>query len=47
MDFACRDRVASRETHVATGASVVSEHEFWTVMRDPAGRIYCLTHRLP
>jgi hypothetical protein len=47
LDFACRDRAASRETHVAAGASVVSEHEFWTVMRDPVGRIYCLTHRLP
>lgn len=47
VDFACRDRAASRAAHVAAGASVVSEHEFWTVMRDPVGRIYCLTHRLP
>ncbi|MFC7487366.1 VOC family protein [Knoellia pratensis] len=47
IDFACRDRAASREAHVAAGAMVVSEHEFWTVMRDPVGRIYCLTHRLP
>lgn len=47
IDFACRDRAASRETHVAAGARVVSEHEFWTVMRDPVGRVYCLTHRLP
>jgi len=47
LDFACRDRAASRAAHVAAGASVVSEHEFWTVLRDPVGRIYCLTHRLP
>ena len=47
VDFACRDRTPTCETHVAAGASVVSEHEFWTVMRDPVGRIYCLTHRLP
>lgn len=47
IDFACRNREASREAHLAAGAEVVSEHEFWTVMRDPIGRIYCLTHRLP
>ncbi|EAQ00331.1 hypothetical protein JNB_09169 [Janibacter sp. HTCC2649] len=47
LDFACHDREASRAAHVSAGASVVSEHEFWTVLRDPVGRIYCLTHRLP
>jgi len=47
VDFACHDRDASRTTHVAAGASVVSEHDFWTVMRDPVGRVYCLTHRKP
>lgn len=47
VDFACHDRAATRAAHVAAGATVVSEHEFWTVMRDPVGRIYCLTHRLP
>ncbi|GAA4119379.1 hypothetical protein GCM10022415_19370 [Knoellia locipacati] len=47
VDFACRDRGASREVHVAAGAGVVSEHDFWTVMRDPVGRVYCLTHRQP
>jgi len=47
VDFACRDREASREVHLAAGATVTSEHEFWTVMRDPVGRTYCLTHRLP
>ena len=47
VDFACHDREVSRATHVDAGASVVSEHEFWTVMRDPVGRVYCLTHRQP
>lgn len=47
VDFACLDREASRATHLSAGAVVVSEHEFWTVLRDPVGRIYCLTHRTP
>lgn len=47
VDFAYRDRDVSRAAHVAAGASVVSEHEFWAVMRDPVGRAYCLTYRLP
>lgn len=47
IDFACHERGATRTTHVAAGAAVVSEHEFWTVMRDPVGRTYCLTHRTP
>jgi hypothetical protein len=47
VDFACHDREVSRAAHVEAGASVVSEHEFWTVMRDPVGRVYCLTHRQP
>lgn len=47
VDFACHDRAASRDAHVAAGATVVSEHDFWTVMRDPVGRTYCLTHRAP
>ncbi|WP_404380740.1 VOC family protein [Knoellia locipacati] len=47
VDFACHDREASREAHLTAGATVVSEHEFWTVMRDPVGRLYCLTHRRP
>lgn len=47
LDFACVDREASRAGHVVAGAVVISEHEFWTVLRDPVGRTYCLTHRLP
>ncbi|KGN42924.1 hypothetical protein N801_04835 [Knoellia aerolata DSM 18566] len=47
VDLAARDRGATREAHVAAGAEVVSEHEFWTVMHDPVGRTYCLTDRRP
>lgn len=47
LDFSTLDRSASRAAHVAVGAQVVSDHEFWTVMRDPAGRTYCLTDRSP
>lgn len=47
IDFACHEREASRATHVAAGATVLSEHDFWTVMSDPVGRVYCLTHRTP
>ena len=47
LDVATLDRTATREAHVAAGARVVSDHEFWTVMRDPVGRTYCLTDRRP
>lgn len=47
LDLATTDRAATREVHEAAGAEVVSEHDFWTVMRDPAGRVYCLTDRRP
>jgi len=33
--------------HVALGAQVVSEHRWWTVMRDPVGQTYCITRRDP
>ena len=47
LDLATTDRAATREVHRAAGAEVVSEHDFWTVMRDPVGRVYCLTDRRP
>jgi hypothetical protein len=47
LDFACLDRHATRDVHLAAGATAVAEHEFWTVMRDPVGRVYCLTSRRP
>ncbi len=47
VDFATADRDAETERHVRAGAEVVSVHGQWTVLRDPVGRIYCLTDRDP
>ena len=47
VDFATEDRAAETERHVRAGGEVVSVHTQWTVMRDPVGRIYCLTDRDP
>jgi predicted enzyme related to lactoylglutathione lyase len=47
VDFATEDRAAETERHVRAGAEVVSVHAQWTVLRDPAGRLYCLTDRDP
>ncbi len=47
VDFATVDRGAEVERHVRAGAEVVSVHAQWTVMRDPVGRLYCLTDRDP
>jgi hypothetical protein len=35
--------------HVALGAAVESDahHPHWTTLRDPAGLLYCVTHRRP
>jgi hypothetical protein len=47
VDFAVADRAAETERHVRAGAEVVSVRGQWTVLRDPVGRIYCLTDRDP
>jgi len=47
VDFACASRTVSLTRHLAAGASVESDHAFWTVLRDPLGRRYCLTDRQP
>lgn len=47
VDFACADRDAETSRHVRAGAEVVSVHPQWTVLRDPVGRVYCLTDRDP
>jgi hypothetical protein len=47
LDFACSDRRLVRAWHEQNGASMVAEHPLWTVMRDPAGGVYCLTARDP
>jgi hypothetical protein len=33
--------------HEGWGAKVEQHHRFWTVMSDPFGRRYCITHRNP
>lgn len=43
LDWGTTNLVAETERHVALGATVVGVHRRWTVMRDPTGRVYCLT----
>ncbi|MFB8758998.1 VOC family protein [Streptomyces nigra] len=47
VDLACADVAAARARHEELGASFVAEGAHWTVMRDPAGGVYCLTARDP
>lgn len=48
VDLACGgDRARVAGEHVRLGAEVVREERWWTVMRDPVGRAYCLTGRDP
>ena len=46
-DLATADRPGDTGRHVALGATVVAVHDFWTVLRAPAGQLYCLTDRDP
>ena len=47
LDLATDDRAAETRRHEALGARLVVEHEGWTVMRPPAGPVYCITRRVP
>ncbi|MBA4865489.1 VOC family protein [Streptomyces sp. PSKA54] len=47
LDLACSDIEATRAWHEENGATLVGQGTHWTVMRDPAGGIYCLTGRAP
>ncbi|MFI2781062.1 VOC family protein [Streptomyces sp. ALB3] len=47
LDVACSDLGAGRALHERHGARFVREGDGWTVMRDPAGGVYCLTGRDP
>lgn len=47
LDLACADIGTTTAQHERLGASVVSHGTHWTVMRDPAGGMYCLTGRDP
>ncbi|MEU5658696.1 VOC family protein [Streptomyces sp. NPDC047737] len=46
-DLACSDLAAGRILHERHGAQFVGDGDGWTVMRDPAGGVYCLTGRDP
>ena len=47
LDLSCDDRDAETERHRALGADVLRRTPGWTVLRDPAGRRYCITGRTP
>ncbi|MDO0911859.1 VOC family protein [Streptomyces sp. DT2A-34] len=47
LDLACADVAATRARHEELGATFVAQGARWTVMRDPAGGVYCLTRRDP
>ncbi|MDQ0959225.1 hypothetical protein QFZ66_003103 [Streptomyces sp. B4I13] len=48
LDLACGTDVdAVRVRHERLGALLVAREPHWTVMRDPAGGLYCLTGRDP
>jgi hypothetical protein len=47
LDLACDDPDAESARHEALGAETVRPYDEWTVMRDPAGRVYCNTGRTP
>ena len=47
LDLAAEDREAETARHVGLGAEVVDVRPGWTVLRDPAGRAYCITGRRP
>ncbi|WP_193605078.1 VOC family protein [Nocardioides dongkuii] len=47
LDRSATARPAETARHVALGAEVLAVHEWWTVLRPPAGPPYCITDRDP
>lgn len=47
LDLATDDRDAETRRHERLGATVAAVHRGWTVMRPPAGPVYCITGRAP
>ncbi|MGW0611157.1 VOC family protein [Streptomyces sp. NPDC002788] len=47
LDLACADVTETRARHEELGAAFEADFPGWTVMRDPAGGLYCLTTRDP
>ncbi|MCD0446618.1 hypothetical protein LO763_23655 [Glycomyces sp. A-F 0318] len=47
IDLSCVGVEAETERHVALGAEALRRHQYWQVMRDPAGLTYCITDKNP
>ncbi|WP_229716081.1 VOC family protein [Mangrovihabitans endophyticus] len=47
LDLASDDRRAEVARHLALGAAHAYDGRDWTTLRDPAGRVYCVTDRRP
>ncbi len=47
LDLSCSDVANVAVWHESLGAQRVGEFPYWTVMRDPAAGVYCLTARDP
>jgi hypothetical protein len=47
LDWSASDPEAEEAAHVAAGAELLGRFRGWTVLRDPAGMPYCITHRRP
>jgi hypothetical protein len=45
LDFASSDRNREVARHRGLGADLVAHRRGWDVLRDPAGREYCVTDR--
>jgi hypothetical protein len=47
LDLGTSDRGAEVERHLGHGAELLATEEFWSVLRDPTGMVYCITDRDP
>lgn len=47
LDFGTDDRPAEVSRQLALGAELLTTEQFWTVLRDPSGLVYCVTDRDP
>ncbi|HET7477497.1 MAG TPA: VOC family protein [Dermatophilaceae bacterium] len=47
LDLSCDDVDAEAVRHVGLGATLLDRRPGWTVLRDPAGLVYCATARVP
>ena len=47
LDLGTDDRAGEVARHLALGAALLATEEFWTVLCDPTGLVYCVTDRDP